>query len=112
VSDRGAWPDGFLPISAATGEGVAARMRAMAEHLEAVPAAEEGVLVTRERHRRLLESARQQLEAGLSVLGDAASLDLAALEWRGAWSALGEILGLGDVEDILDRVFAEFCIGK
>jgi len=112
VSDRSVWPDGFLPISAATGEGVAALMRAMAEHLEAVPAAEEGVLVTRERHRRLLESARQQLEAGLSVLGDAASLDLAALEWRGAWSALGEILGLGDVEDILDRVFAEFCIGK
>jgi len=34
------------------------------------------------------------------------------MEWRRAWSALGEILGIGDVEFILDKVFSEFCIGK
>ena len=112
VETPGAWAEAFLPVSAVTGEGIDQVVEAMAQRLEAMPAAEEGLVVTRERHRRLLEQARMRLEAGLAMLGDAASLDLVALEWRGAWSALGEILGLGDVEAILDRVFSEFCIGK
>ena len=112
VETPGAWAEAFLPVSAVTGEGIDQVVETMAQRLEAMPAAEEGLVVTRERHRRLLEQARMRLEAGLAMLGDAASLDLVALEWRGAWSALGEILGLGDVEAILDRVFSEFCIGK
>ncbi len=112
VETPGAWAEAFLPVSAVTGEGIDQVVEAMAQRLEAMPAAEEGLVVTRERHRRLLEQARMRLEAGLAMLSDAASLDLVALEWRGAWSALGEILGLGDVEAILDRVFSEFCIGK
>jgi len=39
-------------------------------------------------------------------------LELAAMEWRSAWGQLGSILGIGDIEYILDRVFSEFCIGK
>jgi len=105
-------PEGFLPVSARSGEGVERLLSEMARHLEAMPLAEEGLLVTRERHRRLLERAGQRLEAGLALLGDAAMLDVVALEWRGAWSSLGEILGMGDVEAILDQVFARFCIGK
>jgi len=46
------------------------------------------------------------------LLGSSEQLDLAAFEWRQAWSCLGEILGIGDVEHILDRIFSEFCIGK
>jgi len=39
-------------------------------------------------------------------------LELAAMEWRSAWSLLGRILGIGDIELILDYIFSEFCIGK
>lgn len=75
-------------------------------------AGEEGLLVTRERHRHLLEQAARAVQSGLSMLGPEEHLDLVALQWRQAWSNLAELIGVGDVELILDRVFSDFCIGK
>jgi len=105
-------PEKFLRISAHNGEGIETLLKHMAEALGEMPAAEEGLLVTSQRHRQLLEQAREHLLSGGALLDDAMSLDLAAMEWRQAWSCMGEILGLGDVEHILDRVFSQFCIGK
>jgi len=102
----------FIPVSAHNGAGMDVLTEQLAQHLNAVPAGEEGLLVMRERHRQLLEQARAHVLQGCSLLGGAAQLDLAALEWRQTWSALGEILGIGDVEHILERIFSEFCIGK
>jgi len=103
----------FIPVSVHNGTGMDVLIEQLAQHLNVVPAGEEGLLVTRERHRQLLEQARAHVLQGCSLLGGgAAQLDLVALEWRQAWSALGEILGIGDVEHILDRIFSEFCIGK
>jgi tRNA modification GTPase len=38
--------------------------------------------------------------------------ELTAVELRAALAAMGEITGTGDAEEILDRIFASFCIGK
>jgi len=105
-------PENFLHISADSGSGVEALLARMAELLGEIPAGEEGLLVTSKRHRQQLLSSKEHLLHGRALLGDAAKLDLVALEWRQAWSCLGEILGIGDVEHILDRIFSEFCIGK
>ncbi|MDQ6958908.1 MAG: tRNA uridine-5-carboxymethylaminomethyl(34) synthesis GTPase MnmE [Mariprofundaceae bacterium] len=102
----------FIPVSAHHGVGMNVLLEQLAQHLDVVPAGEEDILVTRERHRQLLVQARMHVLQGCSLLGEAAQLDLVALEWRQGWSALGEILGIGDVEHILDRIFSEFCIGK
>jgi len=40
------------------------------------------------------------------------SLDLIAIDIRGAWEAVGEITGTAVTENIVDKIFAEFCIGK
>lgn len=109
---EGDWPSQFLPISAKSGQGLEALRDALACRLGEVPLADESVLVTRERHRHCLQQAFALLEKGLGELEREDRLDLAALEWRSAWSKLGEIVGIGDVEHILDRVFSEFCIGK
>ena len=77
-----------------------------------MPAQEEELLVTCERHRLALQDAKEALLQGLNLLEDEGQLELVALEWRRAWSFLGEILGAGDIDHILDRVFSEFCIGK
>jgi len=87
-------------------------MERLAELLSVVDAGEESLMVTRSRHRRALETALTHVERGLEMLGSEEHLDLVALEWRRGWSSLGEILGIGDVEFILDRVFSEFCVGK
>ncbi len=72
----------------------------------------EGPMVTHERHKQLLEQslsalgrARQGLRVGLGE-------ELVAEELHGALTALGGITGDEVVEDLLDRIFQEFCIGK
>jgi len=112
LNDCSTIPNEFIPVSAHNGEGMDVLLEQLAQQLDVLPAGEEGLLVTRERHRQLLARARRHISQGCSLLEGAAQLDLVALEWRQAWSALGEILGIGDVEHILDRVFSEFCIGK
>jgi len=72
-------------------------------------AAAHAALVTRNRHRTLLEEARDNLD---SFLERPNQLDLAAEELRNAMHAIGQITGRIDVEGLLDRIFREFCIGK
>lgn len=76
-----------------------------------VVAADQG-LVTRVRHQESLQRAArhlEQVEEGV-LLGFAQ--DLLSIDLKAAWEALGEITGDTLGEDVLDRIFAEFCIGK
>jgi len=66
--------------------------------------------LTRLRHRQELEHCHAALIAALE--GDRAALELRAEDVRLAAMALGRITGRVDVEDVLDRIFATFCIGK
>ena len=68
-------------------------------------------LVTRERHRRALEDAVAALRRALTP-ALVAKEDLLAEELRIAARALGRLTGRVDVEDILDVIFRDFCIGK
>jgi tRNA modification GTPase len=105
-------PKGFLPLSAHTGAGVEAFQHELARLLGDADWSGESLLVTRERHRLAIANAITAIRNGLAMLGDEDKLDLVALEWRQAWASMGEILGLGDVEHLLDRIFSDFCIGK
>ena len=73
----------------------------------------EGAVITRARHRRHVEAASEAL-ARFEVLSGRGhmSLDVAAEELRLAASELGRITGAIDVENVLDVLFADFCIGK
>ena len=62
------------------------------------------------RQRRLLENVAASLERSLAAIGQGE--ELAAEDLRSAAMSLGRLLGRVDVEDILDVVFREFCIGK
>jgi tRNA modification GTPase len=65
-------------------------------------------LVTRARHRDALEAVR----ASLRQARIATAAELIAEDLRQAADALGRIVGRTGVEDVLDLLFAEFCIGK
>ena len=102
-----ALPPGALPISALTGEGIAALIDTLARRIAAdfdlaAP------LLTRARHRAALEAARAALRRSLT----ATLPELQAEDLRLAWRGLGRITGHVDVEDLLDVIFADFCIGK
>jgi tRNA modification GTPase len=83
----------------------------MAGYAEAFLAGSESALVTRERHRRTLEETLAALRRAQSA-DVAAKEDLLAEELRIAARTLGRLTGRVDVEDILDVIFRDFCIGK
>lgn len=64
------------------------------------------------RHRRALELARDALDESLEGIRTSAPLDLAADALRRATDALDGIQGRTTPEDVLDRIFARFCLGK
>jgi tRNA modification GTPase len=74
-------------------------------------ASTESALITRARHRRALEETVASLDRALA--GDHANHEeLIAEELRAAATTLGRLTGRVDVEDILDVIFRDFCIGK
>jgi tRNA modification GTPase len=65
------------------------------------------------RHRDALERAAVHLEtAAAQLLSQEVALDCMAIELRAALAALGEITGQTATEEILERIFARFCVGK
>jgi len=106
-------PAGALPICAQLGKGLSDLIEAITIRIDdASFSGEEDCMITHARHRDAVARAVAGLARGVDLLVGEATLDLAAMEWRNSWNALGEILGIGDVEHILDQLFASFCIGK
>jgi tRNA modification GTPase len=71
----------------------------------------EGALITRERHRRALEETAAALDRATNE-GPKGREEIVAEDLRLASRALGRLVGKVDVEDILDVIFRDFCIGK
>jgi tRNA modification GTPase len=107
-TDLAAAPAGGLAVSATTGEGLSALVDALTGRAEGVLAGADAPIVTRERHRVALEACAGSL--GRAVAGQDPAL--VAEDLRLAVRALGRITGRVDVEDLLDVIFRDFCIGK
>jgi len=98
-------------VSAETGAGIDALVAALAEHAGQVFVAGEPSIVTRARHRAALTETVEALDRAIKQ-GSGGQEDLVAEELRLAARRLGRITGRVDVEDILDVIFRDFCIGK
>jgi tRNA modification GTPase len=98
-------------ISAATGAGVDVLMDALVQFAERYFTLEPA-LVTRERQRTALAGAVQSLVEADQLGRDGAGEELIAEQLRQAAFHLGRLTGRVDVEDILDVIFHDFCIGK
>ncbi len=72
----------------------------------------ESVLVTNTRHQDALRRVAEHLRASLVSLEQSLPLDFVSIDLRAAHEALGEITGETASDDLLDRIFSEFCIGK
>lgn len=72
----------------------------------------EGVVVTNLRHKISIENAKVSLERAITGLIENQPLDIFAFELRDSLDRLGEIVGAVTTEDILNKIFNDFCIGK
>ena len=100
----------WLKLSAKTGQGFDKLLKMLEEFLAANFSTDPSVLITRARHRHLLESCRQSL--GRALAEPEGREDIIAEELRLAARDLGRLTGRVDVEDVLDVIFRDFCIGK
>jgi tRNA modification GTPase len=98
-------------ISALTGTGMEALTVALSDYAKTYFASTESALITRARHRRALEETVAALDRAMAR-DHANDEELIAEELRSAATTLGRLTGLVDVEDILDVIFRDFCIGK
>jgi tRNA modification GTPase len=103
-----------IAVSALTGEGLGVLRRAAAERVFAdrINLADLEPGLTRERHRTTLSRALAALGDAVPHLGSGGDAVLAAHHVRQAAGALEELLGFIDIEEVLDRVFGSFCVGK
>lgn len=104
-------PD-IAQLSIMTGSGVAAFEEALGARIEEMFGRGEEPLITRARHRKELEACVTALDGALSLLRVGGETALVAEELRHATRAVGRITGRVDVEELLDVVFRDFCIGK
>lgn len=98
-----------LPVSVANGAGLDEVLQAIVTRLSAI-AAPEPALLTRERHRVAVTEALAALRQAGAFAG--AHVELVTEDIRLAARALERLVGRVDVEDVLDQLFAGFCIGK
>ena len=112
-SDLG-WTGGpALTVSALTGDGLGALLAEIyAAVATLVPYDPDVPAVMRERHRQALGRAAAEMAAFRTALGAEIPATIAAVHLRAAVGALDELIGVVRTDDVLDRVFADFCIGK
>jgi tRNA modification GTPase len=103
-------PPSRVAVSSLTGEGLEAVRDAIAARTE--DARSRPALAAAARHRALIDRARGALARGGGALRDGHPLEVVAVDLRDALDALGEIVGAVTTEDLLGRIFSQFCIGK
>jgi tRNA modification GTPase len=104
-------PDGAdFKISASRGDGIQQLVAGLIAFAQDFLGSDEGGLVGRVRQRELLEQTAVSLQRSITAAGGGE--ELAAEDLRAAAYSLGRLLGRVDVEDILDVIFKEFCVGK
>jgi len=72
----------------------------------------ESAIAINTRHRDCLRRALESCDRAHTALGDGLSGEYVAVDLDQALRAVGEVIGVVDVEQILDSVFSQFCIGK
>lgn len=108
-------PGSTVDVSAETGEGLRALTARIAQSLNESYGAVDGdaPVVTRARHQRGLATAQAELAAfRQGWVDEGLPAPVAAVHLRAAASALEELIGAVDVEDVLERLFSTFCVGK
>jgi tRNA modification GTPase len=69
-------------------------------------------LITNTRHKAALIRAKSNLEDAAHALRNTSAIDLASIDIRNAWHSLGEVTGDTLEEDLIDKIFKDFCLGK
>lgn len=105
-------PTPLVWVSARERQGLDDLRRALAQIVRDHMGADEGVVLTNARHHAALQRGSEALRAVQAGLATYAPVDIVAVAVQDALDAVGEVTGAVSGEDVLDRIFSRFCIGK
>ena len=105
-------PEGNLPVSAVTGEGLPDLENEISNRLTGIHVTGTELMIDSLRQMELLQRAKESLEVVTVSLIDNVSLDAVAMDLKDSLDALGEITGEVSSVDILNNIFSGFCVGK
>ncbi len=107
------WKDfNALRISCASGEGLPQLQNEIMTRIRQQNLRPESAVAINTRHRDCLRRALESCDRARTALGQGVSPEFVAIDLDEALRAVGEVIGVVDVEQILDSVFSRFCIGK
>jgi len=101
-----------LRISCVTGEGLPQLQEEILTRIRRQNLRPEGAIAINTRHRDCLRRALESCDRARTAFADGLSGEYLAIDLDQALRAVGEVIGVVDVEQILDSVFSQFCIGK
>lgn len=101
-----------VETNAKKGEGIEELKKVMFEKAQLASVDFSGVILTNERHVQALEKTQRALQSALLEIDKKNTLDIVAFFLKAAYDALGEITGTSSSEEIIDAIFAKFCVGK
>src|SRR5207253_2297309 len=101
-----------LRISCLSAEGLPELEQAILDRISAGNLQPDNSIAINTRHRDCLRRALDSCEHALDSLGRIVGWEYVAVDLKASLRALGEIIGTIDVEQVLDSVFGQFCIGK
>jgi len=101
-----------LRISCVTGEGLPQLQTEILARIRQQNLRPESAVAINTRHRDCLRRALESCDGARSALGQGLSQEYVAVDLDQGLRAVGEVIGVVGVEQILDSVFSQFCIGK
>ncbi|MGD0337324.1 MAG: tRNA uridine-5-carboxymethylaminomethyl(34) synthesis GTPase MnmE [Bacteroidota bacterium] len=101
----------IIPVSAKMGLGIDELEKQMVSNIHLV-SSEGSITLTNARHRDALVRGRESLKLALQSTESNLSDELIVIDLRAALNSIGEIIGETTTDDILNRIFSSFCIGK
>ena len=103
---------GAIEVSAHDGSGLSELRDAIASSLGVGEMTQGSLVIAHERHHEALIASAKALRAAAAGLTDSCPPELVAVDVSEATDALSSLVGLTTIEDVLDRLFSSFCIGK
>ncbi len=102
---------GAVRVSAKTGEGIG-ELKDILYKRALEDARGESLVIINARHANLLKTAADAMKDAYAALREGVDMDCVTIDINAAWQALGELTGKTASEDIIDRIFERFCLGK
>ena len=103
----------IIPISVLEGKGLQELEEAIVKMVYGGEVKhQEHSFVTNARHKNALERSKKSMEDAVGAIGQGMPLDFIEVDVKNAWEYLGEITGDTVGEDLIDKIFANFCLGK